>query len=252
MSIIDQQPNIPGGVGVLMDDRGFSQPKGTNPLSNQLASFLVSRDRVLIKQEVDMLEALCGFQKKKIFKFLDSQEQLMFVGREESECCSRNCWKHMRPFSMEIQDNHGNTLLNLERPLKCDNCCWPCCPQLLEIMDHNGTMMGTVEQEWAFFNNKFSIKNEAGEVVLRILGQICPCSCCGSDVVFKILTPESEGDQQVGLITKKWAGCGKEMFTEAENFDVEFPNSADVKVKSLVLGATILINFMYFERKGGE
>ena len=35
------------------------------------------------------------------------------------------------------------------------------------------------------------------------------------------------------MITKKWAGCGKEAFTGAESFEIEFPNSADVKVPVL-------------------
>lgn len=53
---------------------------------------------------------------------------------------------------------------------------------------------------------------------------------------------------QVGKITKQWSGIGREMFTDAQNFGLTFPIDLDVKMKATLLGATFLIDFMYFER----
>ena len=38
------------------------------------------------------------------------------------------------------------------------------------------------------------------------------------------------------------------MFTDAQNFGLTFPIDLDVKMKATLLGATFLIDFMYFER----
>ena len=37
--------------------------------------------------------------------------------------------------------------------------------------------------------------------------------------------------QEVGKITKQWSGLGKEMFTDADNFGINFPMDLDVKVR---------------------
>ena len=37
------------------------------------------------------------------------------------------------------------------------------------------------------------------------------------------------------------------MFTDADNFGVTFPIDLDVKMKATLLGATILIDYVYFE-----
>uniref|UniRef100_A0A8R1I7W1 Phospholipid scramblase n=1 Tax=Caenorhabditis japonica TaxID=281687 RepID=A0A8R1I7W1_CAEJA len=53
----------------------------------------------------------------------------------------------------------------------------------------------------------------------------------------------------VGAITKKWGGCCREAFTDADTFMVGFPGDLDVKLKGVLLGATFLIDFMEFEQK---
>ena len=75
--------------------------------------------------------------------------------------------------------------------------------------------------------------------------------------------------QEVGKITKQWSGLGKEMFTDADNFGINFPMDLDVKVrehccaarkypeiiilflqmKATLLGALFLVDFMYFEKQ---
>jgi hypothetical protein len=53
---------------------------------------------------------------------------------------------------------------------------------------------------------------------------------------------------EVGLIAKKWSGMGKEMFTDADNFNITFPSSIDNAQKSILLGALFLIDMIYFEK----
>jgi len=45
----------------------------------------------------------------------------------------------------------------------------------------------------------------------------------------------------VGMITKQWGGFIKENFTDADTFGVQFPVDLDIKVKALLIGASLLI-----------
>ena len=47
--------------------------------------------------------------------------------------------------------------------------------------------------------------------------------------------------QEVGKITKQWSGLGKEMFTDADNFGINFPMDLDVKVRSI---AVLLVSIL--------
>jgi hypothetical protein len=51
----------------------------------------------------------------------------------------------------------------------------------------------------------------------------------------------------VGQIQKQFSGFIKEFYTDSDNFGVKFPDQASSDVKSLLFGATFLIDFMYFE-----
>ena len=93
---------------------------------------------------------------------------------------------------------------------------------------------------------RFLIKDELGTPVLKIEGPCWTCSCCGSDVEFNVLSVQTgemvtsslrvlkyniKEEFQVGKITKQWTGLGKEMFTDADNFGINFPLDLDVKVR---------------------
>lgn len=72
------------------------------------------------------------------------------------------------------------------------------------------------------------------------------------DVVYfclfiKLMTLQES--QEIGKISKQWAGIAKECFTKADNFGMQFPLDLDVKVKGTLLGALFLIEFMFFEQK---
>jgi len=152
----------------------------------------------------------------------------------------------MRPFDMNITDMTGNEVIHLNRPLRCQACCFPCCLQELEVSSPPGTTIGSIEQKWSILYPRFVVKDETGHPVLRIEGPCWTCSCCGSDVEFKVLSVTTV--EQVGMITKQWTGFAKEAFTDADNFGISFPLDLDVKVKATLLGALFLIDFMYFEQ----
>lgn len=67
----------------------------------------------------------------------------------------------------------------------------------------------------------------------------------GNDVEFEVLL--KDGSTQIGIISKQWSGLLRERFTSADDFSISFPIDLDVNIKALLLGATFLIDFMFFE-----
>ncbi|XP_007441706.1 phospholipid scramblase 3 [Python bivittatus] len=209
--------------------------------------YLTQVDQILIHQKVELVEAFIGFEGNNKYEVRNSLGQHIFHAEEQNDCCTRNCCGSLRRFSMRLDDPTGREVIRLVRPLKCVSCWFPCCLQEMEVQCPPGTTIGYVVQTWHPFTPRFSIQNVEKETVLRVLGPCFACSC-GGDVSFEVKTrDESRG---VGRISKQWSGLIKEIFTDTDNFGIQFPMDLDVKVKAVLLGACFLIDFMFFEKTG--
>nr|XP_046914092.1 phospholipid scramblase 2-like isoform X2 [Dermatophagoides farinae] len=205
---------------------------------------LLTLDQLIIEQQVEMLEAFIGYEtnNKYIVKNLNGQH--LYFAAEENDLCTRNCLGEVRPFIMRLYDNNRNEILRLDRPWRCTSCLCPCFLQELNV--YSGTQkLGSIRQEWSIFYPIFSILNSAGEKVLHIEGPLITFSC-GGDIEFNVLS--NDGETKVGKISKQWSGLAREMFTDADRFGIQFPNDLDVTIKAVLLGATFLIDFMFFEK----
>jgi hypothetical protein len=84
---------------------------------------------------------------------------------------------------MNIQDIYGNDVINLQRPLRCQSCCFPCCLQEVEVTSPPGTPVGSIKQNWSCFPS-FDIKDVTGTTVLKISGPFFTFACCPAE--FKV------------------------------------------------------------------
>lgn len=50
-----------------------------------------------------------------------------------------------------------------------------------------------------------------------------------------------DSNKPIGRISKQWSGLLKEVFTDTDNFGIQFPLDMDVKMKAVLLGACFLI-----------
>merc|ERR1719151_372115 len=138
--------------------------------------YLSQVDQLLVKQKVEILEAFTGFETENKYKVLNSAGQEVYKAKEDTDCCTRQCCGPARPFDMNITDNTGMEVIHLNRPLRCQACCFPCCLQELEVSSPPGSVIGTVEQQWSCLYPRFLIKDESGSLILKIEGPFCPCS----------------------------------------------------------------------------
>uniref|UniRef100_A0A182V3N8 Phospholipid scramblase n=1 Tax=Anopheles merus TaxID=30066 RepID=A0A182V3N8_ANOME len=210
--------------------------------------YLTAIDQLLVHQKVELLEAFTGFETANKYTVKNTLGQKVYWAMEDTGCCNRMCCGAARAFDMKILDTYQNEVLHFNRPLRCSSCWFPCCLQTMEVTAPPGNVIGYVEQDWSILTPQFSIKNQNGETVLKISGPFCTFSICG-DVEFEVL---STNGTQVGKISKQWSGLGREMFTDADHFGINFPMDLDVRVKATLLGALFLIDYMFFEKSGNK
>ncbi|CAH1781696.1 unnamed protein product, partial [Owenia fusiformis] len=211
--------------------------------------YLAMIDQLLVHQQVELLEAFTGFETNNKYEIKNSMGQRVYFAAEDTNCCTRNCCGKERPFEIQIMDNAGREVIHLSSPLRCDTCWFPCCLKKVEVSAPAGQVVGYVQQAWSILKPKYKIQNAAGDTVLIIDGPCCTCNICG-DVEFQVYS--SDGETPVGQIRKQWTGLVKEMFTDADNFGITFPQDLDVNVKATLLGAVFLIDFMFFEKEQNE
>lgn len=164
----------------------------------------------------------------------------------DSHWCKRNCCgpSYLRCFDVSIEDLDYRHVIHMSRPWRCGPCWLPCCLQEIEISTPSGQLLGQVKQKWSFFGYpKYKVLDETGTEVYRVCGPWW--TCCGTaDYVIK--SPDES--QELGCIKKVWAGVFKEHFTDADDFEIDFPPECSLNMKAILIGALILIDFMHYER----
>ncbi|XP_003966930.1 phospholipid scramblase 2 [Takifugu rubripes] len=209
--------------------------------------YLTQVDQILIHQKVELLEAFIGFETNNQYEIKNSLGQKIYKAKEKNDCCTRNCCGSLRSFDMKIKDNMDREVMRLIRPFRCVSCWCPCCLQEMEVQAPPGTTIGYIKQDWHPFLPRFSIQGANKETCLKLEGPCLACNCCG-DVNFEL--KGKDNDKPIGRISKQWSGLLKEVFTDTDNFGIQFPLDMDVKMKAVLLGACFLIDFMFFEKVG--
>jgi len=262
----EQMPMVPPqggqaqGMGAPVYVEGDGQWMGQ--VSEQLVpkdcppglEYLTMIDQIMIKQKVEMLEAVAGvmgygLETSNKYRIKNVMGQNIYKAVEDTDCCMRIVCGPSRPFDMIIKDNADREVLHLNRPLKCNSCLFPCCLQKLEVSAPPGNTIGFVKQKWTCIKPKFEITDGDGNVALVIKGPWCTYAC-GQSVEFKVMTPDEQ--HEVGRISKEWTGILKEAFTDSDNFGITFPMDLDVRCKATLIGAAFLIDYMFFEKKANN
>ncbi|XP_017744803.1 PREDICTED: phospholipid scramblase 1-like isoform X1 [Rhinopithecus bieti] len=206
--------------------------------------YLYQTNQLTVCQDFDPLGVLRKFETSKTYEILNNQGQIIYFAEERNNCFLRHLCGFSRPFTITIYDNVGRDVLALHKALKC-SCCWSrCCLQKLKVEAPPGETIGYVYQYFHPFLPKFKIKNENKEEVMKIRGPWLVFSCL-RDLNFNLLTLDEE--MVIGKISKQYSGFVRGILTNGEKFGIQFPFDLDVKIKALMLGATFLIDYMYFE-----
>ncbi|XP_010138415.1 PREDICTED: phospholipid scramblase family member 5 [Buceros rhinoceros silvestris] len=206
--------------------------------------YLNQLDRIIIHQQVELLEAILGTETFSKYEIKNHLGQRVYFAVEENDCFNRNLCSPIRSFTIRIADNTGREVITVNRPLRCNSCWFPCFLQELEVQSPPGTIAGYVVQNWDPFLPKFTIQNESKEDVLKIIGPYATCGCF-EDVDFEVKALNEMST--IGKISKYWSGFVNNVFTNTANFGIQVPVDLDVRIKAVMIGACFLIDLMFFE-----
>ena len=142
----------------------------------------------------------------------------------------RRDFKRMTPFEIEVRGLSGKKILKVKKGFS-----WFL--SKIQVFDENDNLVGIFKQRLSFRAN-FDMLDKRENLVCKLKGNLIGWN-------FKFM----KGDTEVGLVTKKWAGIGKEMFTSADNYILEIKDKVekDSPLRLLILAAVICIDMVIKE-----
>jgi|SRR3954463_2623721 uncharacterized protein YxjI len=124
--------------------------------------------------------------------------------------------KSMVPFLLEIKDLNNNTLATISRG-------WTFFMSTVIVKDEQDQIISTIQQKFSLVKPTFKLSYASGIQFTEIEGDWKAWN-------FSI---KNEGEQEIGVITKKWAGNLKERFTSADKYMVSL-NALQLKRESKI------------------
>ena len=76
-------------------------------------------DQLLVRQKVELCEAVTGFEQKNKYQICDRDGQEVFFLREETSCCTRNCCGPQHQAALRVQGQNLVSPYNLQDRGRC-------------------------------------------------------------------------------------------------------------------------------------
>jgi hypothetical protein len=268
-------PNMQPGYNPNMQP-GYNpnmQPGGINFYGNFVANFeqdsyltaLSKSNYAFIKQKMEFLEMITGCETKNRYNVFirnpDGSYVYLFKAKEDSGFCVRQCCSSdRRPFSMKLKwmkygnetDDFSKPLLSFEKPFKCTCCCFNR-PEMTGINHEDGSRFGKIIDDWRCCNPSLEVFTETNLKKYKISGECCQCGLmCAfcADVTFYIYDAHCKEEipsNALGSIVRKRKDPLKAILSDADNFDIYFPENANAYEKLMIIGATLMLDYTYFE-----
>lgn len=112
----------------------------------------------------------------------------------------------------------------------------------VNIVDRSGNVVGWFKSKIFSLGGAFRVFDAAGSEVALVKGDWKGWKGWN----FRFL---DKGENEIGTITKKWAGIGKELFTSADNYIITLTQESAPAKALLLLAAGLAVDTIYKERK---
>jgi uncharacterized protein YxjI len=107
----------------------------------------------------------------------------------------------------------------------------------IDILDRDGKTMGWMKSKAFSLGGAFRVHDAADNEVALVKGDWKGWN-------FRFL---DHAEQEIGNITKKWAGVGKELFTSADNYIIALKGASSPDRSALLLAAGLAVDTVYKE-----
>ena len=140
-------------------------------------------------------------------------------------------YKRMTPFEVVISTPDGKPVVTVRRGISL---LW----STVRVYDETDTLIGTFKQKLFSIGGAFSVLDAMDQPLCTLQGK-------WTGWEFKFL----QGGKELALVSKKWAGLGKELFTTADNYVLSVsPSVAEqAPVRGLILAAVMCIDMVLKE-----
>lgn len=108
----------------------------------------------------------------------------------------------------------------------------------VEIVDASGASLGHLQSKLLSLGGAFRVFAADGKEIALVKGDWKGWN-------FRFLAGETE----LGVVTKKWAGLGKELFTSADNYIISLHGAPSPEISVLLLAAGLAIDTVLKENK---
>jgi uncharacterized protein YxjI len=193
---------------------------------------------VHVQQVLEGFEIVLGWETRNKYRILDENLRPIGFAAEQSKgvmsSILRQMMGHWRSFDIALFNDRREQLYTFHFPFR-----WFF--KTLVVQDKHGRMMGHLQQRFAIFRKRFDVVGPHGSVLARI-----------DSPLFKFWTFEFRfNNRKLGTVQKKWSGALNEFFTDKDNFVVSYADpDLDLETKILMLATCLMVDVIYFEKKG--
>ena len=223
--------------------RGAKITSITSEETPQGLQILAHLDKIVVHQEVEMLELMTGIETENKYKIINpekkqqilfAQEQALFVG---CLCCAR------RPVELSICNVRNEEIIHMSKEKRCQGpACCICgifCLQKMEVFSPPGNFLGSINQKWNFFFPSFAVKDNNGKTLFRIKGPYCTYG------TVDFMVTSAKNGEEIGIIEKEWGGWGVESYTDVDVFGIDLKQDLSVEVNIINLSFTFTPSFTF-------
>jgi len=192
---------------------------------------LKNLDKLLIRQHLKWAEVFTSIEMKNKYDICDTDGNILFrCGETGGSLLGRIFLRSLRPFTMTVFNDDGSVALSCKRPFKF-------LFHEISVFDGYNQPIGIAKWQFSILRHRYKIFDRYGNEIFNIEGTIL------KPWTFYI----KKDGVEVGIITKRWMGVFKELFTTSDNFGIQFPVEWSTELKQLFIGIVFLIDFVHFE-----
>lgn len=140
-------------------------------------------------------------------------------------------YKRMTPFEVVLTDTDGRRVLTVRRGVSLFL-------SKVEVLDGSGRLVGGFKQKLFSIGGAFRVLDARDNEVCVLRGK-------WTSWEFKFL----RGEKELAVVSKKWNGLGRELFTSADNYVLSIGDRvpADDDVRILIMAAVMCIDMVLKE-----
>ena len=187
---------------------------------------------LVIRQQIEQIEIFTPFETANRYSVHTSDGAQLMYAYEESGGMSRQFAGSHRGLSIHVVEGNGTPVLKASRDFF-----WFRSHMRVDV---DGRRIGALNRIFGL-GRKFALVDGNEREITRITSGI-----------FRPHTfiANGAGGGEVARVTKQWSGFGREMFTDADTFVVQFTDgSTDNDFRLLMLAAAFAIDLDFFEKK---